>query len=144
MSILINAINIDPNKYYVVALDQRWGSKAYTTAIEYRYFPPSKPDLNEKFEISVIDCKNLPFYVMSVPRAFEKTAKKVARQFGMKVCDGTPTLHHQSIVKQFPLQGSNVWTLENRERHFYHQTPYITEDQECKNIRKGGQAITFQ
>lgn len=143
---MINSItqaNIDPNKFYVAAYWERWGALAYITTVEHKLFNPNNPELNKNFNMYTTESGSMKYFVMEVPEEYEERVKAIAVRMGLKVCDGTPNGRIRGKAAVFPLQGSNVWTLENRKRPPCHMTPYVNEDEETENIRLGGSPITF-
>ena len=54
-----------------------------------------------------------PWMVISVPFADKPLAEAVAQETGMRLADGVPHCFHAGGRDVFPLQGPNVWTLEN-------------------------------
>lgn len=148
LNISNNAFTIpenDPNKFYVTTNARRWGAQAFCVEIEFKHFHPSKPELNSQFDCNCIEFFGELFFVIGVPKGYQKTVEKIASAIGMKVCNGIPTVMGKNDGDRifFPLQGDNVWTLENRKRPFRHFTPYINEDMECDKIRNGGSPITY-
>lgn len=113
MSFKVDSITNDPSKFYVACMDMRFGTQVFASAVEYYLYPPHIKEQNDLFEISKINYQGYLFHVISVPREDEAKVKEIARSIGMRVADGVPTLMGQS---PFPLQGKNVWNLENQER----------------------------
>ena len=147
--ISITTLNNDPKKFYVVALQDRWGTGTFCHEIEFKHFHPNIIDLNKQFNIKYCPSKHGTYNVIEVPTEYEGTVKKIADLIGMKVCDGIPTDISMNGERSFfpfegkPFNGNNVWTLENDKRPLYHMPPFITEEEECKRIRNGESPISF-
>lgn len=141
--VLSETVINDPNKFYVVARHDRWGASAFCAEIEFKHFHPSNKVLNDQLDMKFVPFGGAINFVVGVPKKYEETVKKIARIMGMKVCDGVPTLIENGKKTFFPLNGNNVWTLENRERPFSHITPYISENMECEAIHNGHSPISF-
>lgn len=139
----LNSCNNDPNKFYVANLSLRWGSQAFMTAIEYKFFNPNNADLNKLIDVWPVEFAGTLHFVVGVPMAYAEKVKQIALDMGLKVCEGTPTHIHDKQTVYFPLNGPNVWTLENQKRPFFHKIPYLSENQECEMIRHGQAPFPF-
>lgn len=101
----------DPNKFFVVCMATRPGVQLYCTTLEYTYYPPRTP-ANDLFGLNIVQWNDLTFYVLSVPLADRNRCELVAKNLGMRLADGVPTIFDHKGKHNFPLQGSNVWSLE--------------------------------
>jgi hypothetical protein len=105
----------DPIKFYVVAMATRNGVHDFTKRVEDTYFPVGTP-ANDLLEIGTTVWLGMLYLILAVPSDYTDRVKQCAREEGMKVCDGVPTMIENGTKQFFPLRGPNVWSLENRER----------------------------
>jgi hypothetical protein len=130
---------VQQNRFYVVCDTIRNGTADFCSGVEFTYYPPCKcrsktPNTEEtmledlvheegcgndqanKLEMHYQSFQSMFYAVLSVPLEDAGLVMDAARQLGMKVCDGVPTMINSGRRNDFPLQGRNVWSLENRER----------------------------
>jgi hypothetical protein len=132
------SLSNDSDKLYVIYEDTRFGARAYSMFLEYMYFPPFKPHLNEQYTISPVIWLERTWFVITVPIEFSKTAHRIAKDLGMLLVNGTPAgiFTKTKWEESFPFvnPGDNVFTLENRERPAFHAIPWMTESQLIETI----------
>jgi hypothetical protein len=95
------------------------------TQLEYTYFRPDTPK-NEEFFLSVMkwpEDVQMLWAIVKVPRAYEKAARELLWQHGLKVGgENDPGQEYTFIVigpegpQKFPLEGENVFCLENHSK----------------------------
>lgn len=106
-------IKIDKNKFYVVGLSVRKGTRLFMTKLEYEHYKPSEPR-NDLINFDILTWQNLVFYITNVPMAEKDICYQVAKELGMSIVDGTPLVIDHTGKHYFPLSDSNVFTLEGQ------------------------------
>ncbi len=76
---------------HLVSMSTRPGSFALISAIEWFWFSPKK-DLNHLFNLTIVRWEGLDWLVASIPKHKLKDVKQLAKQLGMRIADGVPTL----------------------------------------------------
>lgn len=95
---------------------RRPGVLLYMTLTELIYFPP-KSTLNDYFLLVNLKWEDTYHYVFSVPKSFEGHLQDLAPKCGVRISKGIPTLFSDGKADPFPVQGNNVFNLENIEGH---------------------------
>ena len=109
----IEDFKIDLDWIYFVSLLDRPGAKLFNTQLEFENFPPDK-SLNNLFVFGLVKWENQTWVVSGIPVEYRTIAEQVAKDAGLRIADGVPTLAMDGkLVSQFPLNKSNVYTLEN-------------------------------
>ena len=110
----------DNNKLHLISQMGRHGVSLFMVKMEYAYFPPrtAKNDLFEMVLLEWPEKNSLHWSIASFPIEFRAEAEKFAKECGLKFADGIPTLFGpDESIKQFPLDGKTVFTLENIPGH---------------------------
>lgn len=76
---------------HLVTMASRPGSYALISAIEWFWFSPKK-DLNHLFNLTIVKWEGLNWLVASIPKYKLKDTKRLAKQLGMHIADGVPTM----------------------------------------------------
>jgi hypothetical protein len=76
---------------HLVTMTTRPGSFALITAIEWFWFSPRK-NLNHLFNLTLIKWEGLDWLVVSIPKYKLQEVKKLAKQLGMRIANGVPTM----------------------------------------------------
>jgi hypothetical protein len=97
---------IENDKVHIVtAPSVHCGSLAFSALIEYQWYPPADPALNDQFELHTRTWGNVVFTVISFPRERKADAQTVAVHLGMTLTNGVPTIvsndPHDPILGQW-------------------------------------------
>lgn len=118
------------DRFFVVAAAYRPGAELFVTRLEYE---------NNVFDFFILPWEGDDYYICAVPMAFRATVEQVATEARMRLADGVPTMFTSAGIKRFPIQGQNVWNLENDPNHriyLTNQSSAIEEErQEVARLR---------
>lgn len=109
----------DPNRLYLIGDMYRLGVKLLSVRTEYTYFSPRRGK-NDLFELIILkwpDSDSLMWSIISMPMEYHARIEELAKQCGLRFANGIPTIFNSDGVQQFPIDGSNVYTLENTHNH---------------------------
>ena len=103
------------DRYNIVCDLQRLGAMLFMTRLEYEHFPPDT-EKNNIFDFIIVqwpDDFKMNWAVVSVPIEYKPYVYSIATECGLRVADGVPTILGGDNIQTFPLNGPNVFTLEN-------------------------------
>lgn len=117
------ALENDPTRFFIVAIAQRRGVYEFFDTLERRFYAPGT-EANGKFYLGKTTWRNLDVLIGSVPLEDAQQVKDFAPQCAipMRIAGGVFTFFgggDSPDQQHFPLQGPNVWTLENSGRSGY-------------------------
>ena len=119
------------DKMYIACSVDRNGVPQFCKVVEDSLYPEGT-EKNELFQTHYVAFCGQMFVLLEVALANKIEVMDIARSIGMKVCEGVPTMYVRGTQVDFPLQGSNIVTLENRER------PAQTTEQITEMLKKAG------
>lgn len=129
-------------KIHIVLSVSRPGCKIFSTRLEHEIYPPRTP-ANENMQISILtwpDDIKLFWMIVTIPERDQQIACDIARECGLEVKRGCITVLGPT-VETFPLQGDNVFSVENLPGNPVYKNVRLTnmsiEDQEnaaCDSI----------
>lgn len=133
--------DVKANCFYVVCDMMRDGASEFCQHVEFTHYAPCEcresivanklatpladlvhtsgcaKDQAAKFDLHMVPWQGMLFAIIAVPLEDKHVVMNSARTLGMKICDGVPTIMSKGgTILNFPLQGRNVCSLENRER----------------------------
>lgn len=130
----------DTSKLHLIVDMQRIGASLFNVKMEYTHFPP-RSDKNKLFDMCMLKWPTKDDFlwsVASIPIEYRSIAEELAKECGLRLADGIPTIFNQDGAYQFPLTGSTVFTLENIAGHkVYNNDPNsmkILKDQEREQV----------
>lgn len=129
-----SAIQVDPNKLYLVADLSRPGTSLFAVRLEYTHFPP-RSEKNKDFEVTLIKWPEdieILWSIIAVPMQYRSIVEEVAANAGLRLAEGTPMMFGSSGEHLFPVQGNNVYTLENIKNH----PVYTASEQDLINLKE--------
>lgn len=103
----------DKSKLFIVSMIDRPGSSVFASDLEYNHFPPGTP-LNDAYQFYIKKWEELTWVIIQVPMIYKELVWEIAERHGMRVADGIPMILSNKGRVSFPLQGDNVFTLENK------------------------------
>lgn len=109
----------DTSKLHLIVEMGRIGAGLFNVKMEYTHFPP-RSGKNNLFEMLLMqwpDPKSFLWAISSFPIEYRPQAESIARECGLRLADGIPTIFNQDGAHQFPLEGPTVFTLENIKGH---------------------------
>lgn len=128
----------DGSRLHLIVDINRIGAKLFNVKMEYTYFAP-RSGKNYLFEMVIIKwphLKNMPppfvWTVCSFPIEFKPQAEAVAKECGLRLADGIPTVFDGEGAHHFPMNGPTVFTLENVTGH----RVYNNDPGEADRLRK--------
>jgi hypothetical protein len=105
----------ETNKLHLIVDMSRIGAGLFNVKMEYTYFAP-RSGRNNLFELVLMKWPkpNALFWsICSFPIEYRPQAELVAKECGLRLADGIPTIFDSDGAHQFPLDGPTVYTLEN-------------------------------
>src|ERR1700719_946525 len=99
---------------HLVTMTTRPGAIALVSSIECFWFSPKK-NLNHLFNITMLEWEGIHWSVVSIPKYKLQPVKKLAKQLGMRIADGVPTMIKAGSISTFP--GGIVNGLSNRDMY---------------------------
>ena len=111
-------ITDDKNSIYLVGMIRppRPGVRSFFQKLEYSYFPPGT-DKNDDFTFAFVEWEGTIWSVAGIPRDYFEIAKEIAKEFKVRIAGGIPNMVSEGKVIFFPIDGDNVFTLENTPDH---------------------------
>ena len=109
----------DSSKLHLIVDMSRIGAGLFNVKIEYTYFPP-RSGRNYLYEMTLMrwpDNQYGVWAVSSFPIEFKPQAEAIAKECGLRIANGIPTIFEEGVALQFPMDGSTVFTLENIKGH---------------------------
>ncbi len=108
----------DPDRVYFIGMfiPRRPGVELFATRLKYEHFPPWT-DKNEDYVLRIINWQDMIWIIIDIPGECIEVARKIAEESGIKFADGVPTAISSEGRVQFPLDGENVFTMENLPQH---------------------------
>ena len=108
----------DPGRVYFIGMfiPRRPGVELFATRLKYEHFPPWT-DKNEDYVLRIINWQDMIWIIIDIPGECIEVARKIAEESGIKFADGVPTAISSEGRVQFPLDGENVFTMENLPQH---------------------------
>jgi len=111
----------DTSKLHLIVDMNRIGGKLFNVKMEYTYFAPrsGKNYLYEMVLMKWPDPSFAPFMwsICSFPISFRPQAEALAKECGLRLANGIPTIFMGDGAHHFPLDGETVFTLENITGH---------------------------
>lgn len=98
---------------HLVSMTTRPGAYALISAIEWFWFSPRK-NLNHLFNLTMVRWEGLDWFVVSIPKHKLKDVKQLAKQLGMRIADGVPSLIRRTEPDEKPdrlLEGVGVFVF---------------------------------
>jgi hypothetical protein len=109
----------DTSKLHLIVDMQRIGAGLFNVKMEYTHFPP-RSEKNTLFEMVMLRWptqNDFLWAVSSFPIEYRSKAEEIAKECGLRIADGIPTVFNFDGAHQFPLSGSTAFTLENIAGH---------------------------
>lgn len=107
----------DGRHFIVVVMEMRPGALTFIQQLEWQEYEPGT-ERNKLFQMFRAKWENDLYFVIVVPLKHKQLIANFAPRVGMRIADGVPTVIQSRDGKVeptfFPVQGPNVWTLENR------------------------------
>jgi len=102
--------------YLGMIVPPRPGVRLFCTRLEYKHYIPGTVR-NELFKIALINWEDIIWMLISIPKGDAPLAGKIAEECGLRFADGVPTIIASEGIVQFPVNESNLFTLENIPGH---------------------------
>jgi len=109
----------DTSKLHLIVDMSRIGAGLFNVKMEYTYFAP-RSGRNYLFEMVMMrwpDANTFLWAIASFPIEYRPQAEAMAKECGLRLADGIPTIFDHKGAHQFPLEGPTVFTLENVNGH---------------------------
>lgn len=105
------------DRFGFVGMFERLGFMSLMCHLEYEKYPPHNKELNNRFQLFIIDHQDIRFLLISVPLEDRHIAERYASQYGCKFADGVPTVFCGQGDPLFPIQHKHIWSVENTPGH---------------------------
>lgn len=106
----------DPEYIHFIGMiyPRRPGVMLCTIRMEHEHYKPGT-DSNKNFHIRMINWENTEWMIVSIPKKDCGLMKKMAKECGLRIADGVPTIigGDTKQITQFPINNKNVFTFEN-------------------------------
>jgi hypothetical protein len=105
----------DQSRLFLVSILDRIGVQGFSTELEWTHFSP-RGSPNDLFDIDLVKWPDpdMVFIVISIPADYRPQAEALAEKWSLRIANGVPLVLTVGRQEWFPIQGPNVWTLENR------------------------------
>jgi hypothetical protein len=134
----------NPDKVHFVIQASRLGGRLFIVKLEYENYPP-RTAKNKDYDLTIAkwpdDDWGLLWFVVSIPKKDYNLAEQVAKETGLRIADGVPTIIDMNGCVHFPISGPTVFSLEsNAKSKVYDNDPdeiqrqLKAEDAECELI----------
>lgn len=101
------------NVHYIgMLMPPRPGVRLFATRLEYEHYVPGTVR-NELYKIAIINWEDIIWILVSIPKEDAPLAGKIAEECGLRFADGVPTIITSEGLAQFPVNETNLFTLEN-------------------------------
>lgn len=133
----------DTSKLHLIVDMNRIGSNLFITKMEYTHFAP-RSGKNFLFDLSLLrwpDSQSFLWSISSFPIEYREKAEALAKECGLRLADGIPTLFDEVGAHQFPLDGPTVYTLENVAGHQVYNNDKAAFDKLVKEEHEAVDAI---
>ena len=104
----------DTSKLHLIVDTSRIGASLFNVKMEYTYFAP-RSGKNYLFELVLMrwpDPNTFLWAIASFPIEYRPQAEAMAKECGLRLANGVPTIFDGDGAHQFPLEGPTVFTLE--------------------------------
>lgn len=116
----LQEIVTDPTKISYVVLLDRLGAYECIVRLEYTHYQP-KTDRNDLFGLVLVQWQGVHWAIITIPKEEAPLMQEVADQCGLRVANGVPTMIGGGGIARFPVDGDNIFTLENKPDHPVYQ-----------------------
>lgn len=116
------ALDKDTKRLHLIVDMNRIGGKLFNVKMEYTYFAP-RSGKNYLYEMVLIKWPDVSvgfqflWAIASFPIEFRPQAEALAKECGLRIANGIPTIIDADGAHHFPLDGGTVFTLENITGH---------------------------
>jgi hypothetical protein len=128
---------------HFVCMAMRPGFEELSAKLEHTHYKPLTVR-NNLMHMRALLWNDIVWFVVSIPTEEKHLLEEVAGSCGMRVANGVPTMFGHGCRMQFPINGNNVFALENVAGHpIYQNDDRInsalreTEVQSAEKIRSG-------
>lgn len=109
----------DPSRFHIVGDINRIGVNLFMVKLEYTHYPP-RSGKNHLFDVRILKWPHDDFNfwaICSIPTEDRSLAERIIEECGLRLAHGTPIMLCGGKEHYFPMQGENVWSLENCHGH---------------------------
>lgn len=101
------------DRFGVVGFVERIGFGKFMTRLEHEHYNPQDIELNNRFQMFIIQHQDMTFFIVSIPLEDRHLAEKIAEECDLRFADGVPTFIGEGRAGRFPIQHKNLWSCEN-------------------------------
>jgi hypothetical protein len=113
--------------YVGMLIPPRPGLTECMTLVEHKHFPPGT-DRNELFILRFIKWSDMVWVMMSIPIEDKNLVEDIAKECGLRIANGVPTMFTGNVIQQFPVNNERIFTFENSSGHpVYRNDPIVNE-----------------
>jgi hypothetical protein len=127
-------ISRDPNYVWLAVMVSRPGAQWFMRHLELKFYRPETPR-NRLLDMILLkwpDDMPMLWAICRIPMSEKQNLYDAAKATGMRVGDGIPQMFGGNGIEKFPLDGPNVFTLENSRESIL----YSGGEEDIKRIEK--------
>jgi hypothetical protein len=102
---------------HYVCLSIRVGVEEFVTRLEFTHYHPNNAERNDLLSLRSLIWSELPWVVISVPLEENHLVQEIAEMSTMRIASGRPVVISGDKTDSFPINGKNVFTIENMPGH---------------------------
>ena len=91
------------------------GVLLFSTKLEFCHFPP-RSEKGKDLSCDILYWEGMEWVVLSIPKGYMDLAKKLAKETGLRISEGGPHMVIEKKSVSFPIESSNLFTLERIPR----------------------------
>lgn len=102
------------DRFGVIGGPHRTGFAKFITRLEWEHYDPKNEELNNRYQMFIIQHNGIPFVIISIPLEDRHLAEKIAAECDISFTDGVPAVFGgESKSPMFPIQHKNIWSAQN-------------------------------
>ena len=133
-----SSIVYDTDHVYLILGMFRPGAVTFMTRMEYEYFFPTNPTLNDLYSVNMHKFDGQTYVVIGFPRQYLEQAKKLAKKLSLRLLSGVPTsIDSNKHPVHFPIESASdsTYTITNQSTYTLEQAQQVIR-LEVQEIRK--------
>jgi hypothetical protein len=140
-----------PDWVHVCGMTSRVGYAYFQRYLELKYFPPLDDELNKLIQVFYLkfgdESMSMPYCMTSVPAEFLTQVNEAIDIAGLRVTEpgtvpmllggeGTTETFLGIGANKFPIEGPNVFYVENKHNHLVYTDPQKAHEEEDQKLRE--------
>ena len=111
------ALGSDPTQLKIVSMLQRPGTQAFMEETENTHYTPGT-ERNALFNLNLLNWEGLVWCIIAVPIGDRALVEAILPRHGLRMVLGTPYMIGGGKAATFPMDGKDVFSLENTAAHY--------------------------